>query len=53
MTELIGYLASALVHGLGDGITAGMLENGQVANGLRHSFIMVFAAYLMLRVLMT
>ena len=31
------YLASALIHGLGDGITAGMLENGQVANGLRHS----------------
>ena len=46
------YLASALVHGLGDGITAGMLENGQVANGLRHSFIMVFLAYIMLRVLM-
>ena len=46
------YLASALVHGLGDGITAGMLENGQVANGLRHSFIMVFLAYIMLRVLL-
>lgn len=46
------YLASALIHGLGDGITAGMLENGQVANGLRHSFIMVFIAYIMLRVLL-
>lgn len=46
------YLASALIHGLGDGITAGMLENGQVANGLRHSFIMVFVAYIMLRVLL-
>jgi flagellar protein FlaJ len=46
------YLASALIHGLGDGITAGMLENGQVANGLRHSFIMVFLAYIMLRVLL-
>jgi flagellar protein FlaJ len=46
------YLASALIHGLGDGITAGMLENGQISNGLRHSFIMVFIAYLMLRVLL-
>jgi flagellar protein FlaJ len=46
------YLASALVHGLGDGITAGMLENGQIGNGLRHSFIMVFIAYIMLRVLL-
>ncbi len=46
------YLASALIHGLGDGVTAGMLENGQVANGLRHSFIMVFIAYIMLRVLL-
>ena len=47
------YLASALIHGLGDGITAGMLQNGQVSNGLRHSFIMVLMAYIMLRVLLT
>jgi len=46
------YLASALVHGLGDGVTAGILQNGQIGNGLRHSFIMVFLAYLMLRVLL-
>ncbi len=46
------YLASALIHGLGDGVTAGMLENGQLANGMRHSFIMVFIAYIMLRVLL-
>jgi len=46
------YLASALIHGLGDGVTAGMLENGQLGNGLRHSFIMVFVAFIMLRVLL-
>ncbi len=46
------YLASALIHGLGDGVTAGMLQNGQLGNGLRHSFIMVFIAYLLLRVLL-
>jgi flagellar protein FlaJ len=46
------YLASALVHGLGDGITAGILETGQIGNGLRHSFLMVLIAYLMLRVML-
>jgi len=46
------YLASALVHGLGDGLTAGILENGQVGNGLKHSFLMVLIAYLMLRVML-
>jgi flagellar protein FlaJ len=46
------YLASALIHGLGDGVTAGMLENGQLGNGLRHGFIMVFIAYIMLRVML-
>jgi len=46
------YLASALVHGLGDGVTAGILENGQMGNGLRHGFIMMLVAYLMLRVLL-
>ena len=46
------YLASALVHGLGDGVTAGILETGQIGNGLRHSFLMVLIAYLMLRVML-
>ena len=46
------YLASALVHGLGDGVTAGILETGQIGNGLRHSFLMVMIAYLMLRVML-
>ena len=46
------YLASALVHGLGDGVTAGILENGQIGNGLKHSFVMVLIAYLMLRVML-
>jgi len=46
------YLASALVHGIGDGVTAGILLNGQVASGLKHSFVMVLIAYLMLRVML-
>lgn len=46
------YLASALIHGIGDGVTAGILENGQLGNGMRHSFIMVLLAYLMLRIML-
>ena len=43
------YLAAALIHGLGDGIVAGVLDTGKIANGMRHSFLMVLIAYLMLR----
>ena len=43
------YLAAAIIHGLGDGIVAGVLDTGKVANGLRHSFLMVLFAYIFLR----
>ena len=43
------YLAAAIIHGLGDGVVAGVLDTGKVANGLRHSFLMVLIAYLALR----
>jgi len=43
------YLAAAIIHGLGDGVVAGVLDTGKVANGLRHSFLMVLIAYMALR----
>lgn len=43
------YFYAALVHALGDGILAGVITSGKVANGLRHSFIMVLVAYMLLR----
>jgi len=43
------YMAAALIHALGDGVVAGVLDTGKIANGLRHSFIMVIIAYAMLR----
>jgi flagellar protein FlaJ len=43
------YIAAAIIHGLGDGIVAGVLDTGKVANGMRHSFLMVIIAYLALR----
>jgi flagellar protein FlaJ len=44
------YLYAALVHAVGDGILAGVITNGKVANGFKHSFIMVLAAWVILRV---
>jgi|GEM_PF-496310 len=43
------YLGGALVHGVGDGIMIGVITNGRVANGMRHSFFMVLAALVTLR----
>jgi flagellar protein FlaJ len=43
------YLAAAIIHGLGDGLVAGVLDTGKIANGLRHSFLMVLIAYIALR----
>jgi flagellar protein FlaJ len=43
------YLAAAIIHGLGDGVVAGILDTGRIANGMRHSFLMVMIAYIGLR----
>ncbi len=45
------FFYAALVHAIGDGILAGVMDNGKVANGLRHSFIMIICAYVFMRVL--
>jgi flagellar protein FlaJ len=45
------YFYAALVHAVGDGVLAGVIMSGKVANGLRHSFIMVLVAWLLLRLI--
>ena len=40
----IAFFIAAIVHGLGDGILAGVLDNGKIPTGLRHSFIMLLIA---------
>ncbi len=40
----IAFFVATIVHGLGDGILAGVLDNGKIPNGLRHSFIMLVIA---------
>ena len=40
----IAFFIAVIVHALGDGILAGVLDTGKIANGLRHSFIMLVIA---------
>ena len=45
------FLLSVLVHAAGDGILAGVIQKGSIPIGMRHSFIMLVAGFLTLRVL--
>lgn len=40
----LAFFIATIVHAVGDGILAGVLDNGKVANGLRHSFFMLLVA---------
>jgi len=40
----VAFFFAAIVHAMGDGILAGVLDAGKVANGLRHSFLMLLIA---------
>jgi flagellar protein FlaJ len=35
------FVVSVVIHAFGDGILAGVLQDGKIANGMRHSFIML------------
>jgi len=35
------FIVSVVIHAFGDGILAGVLQDGKIANGMRHSFIML------------
>lgn len=38
-------ILSVVIHAFGDGILAGVLQDGQIPNGLRHSFIMLVIGF--------
>ena len=42
----LAFFIAVIVHALGDGILAGVLDTGRIPNGLRHSFIMLVIALL-------
>lgn len=43
------FFLSVVVHAVGDGVLAGVIQKGSIAIGLRHSFIMLIAGFVMLR----
>ncbi len=45
------FLLSVLVHAIGDGLLAGVISNGSIPMGMRHSFIMLLAGFVSLRIL--
>jgi len=42
----LAFIIALLIHAVGDGILAGVLDNGKISSGLRHSFIMLFICVL-------
>ncbi len=40
----VAFFIAVIVHAVGDGILAGVLDSGKIVNGLRHSFIMLLIA---------
>ncbi len=45
------FLLSVVVHAVGDGILAGVIQKGSIPIGMRHSFIMLLMGFIVLRVL--
>jgi flagellar protein FlaJ len=41
----IAFFIATIVHAIGDGILAGVLDTGRIPNGMRHSFIMLLIAF--------
>lgn len=44
----LAFFLAAIIHAVGDGLLAGVLDNGRVANGLRHSFLMLLIGFALL-----
>lgn len=47
----IAFFLAAVIHAIGDGILAGVLENGKISNGMKYSFIMLLFGFLILEFL--
>ncbi len=44
----IAFFLASMIHAIGDGVMAGVLQNGSVPSGLRHSFIMLMLGFVIL-----
>jgi archaeal flagellar protein FlaJ len=47
----LAFLVAVIVHALGDGVMAGVLYNGRIAEGLQHATIMLAAGWVLMRFL--
>ncbi len=47
----IAFFLAVMAHAIGDGIMAGVLQTGSVADGMRHSVIMLIMGFLILTVM--
>ncbi|MFZ3356330.1 MAG: type II secretion system F family protein [Thermoplasmata archaeon] len=45
----VAFLVAVIVHAVGDGIMAGVLYNGRLADGMQHATIMLAVGWLMMR----
>jgi flagellar protein FlaJ len=45
----LAFMVAVIVHAVGDGIMAGILYNGRIAEGLQHATIMLAVGWLMMR----
>jgi archaeal flagellar protein FlaJ len=45
----LAFMVAVIVHAVGDGIMAGVLFNGRIAEGLQHATIMLAAGWLIMR----
>jgi archaeal flagellar protein FlaJ len=45
----LAFLVAVIVHAIGDGIMAGVLFNGRIAEGLQHATIMLITGWLIMR----
>lgn len=45
----LAFMVAVIVHAIGDGVMAGVLYNGRIAEGLQHATIMLAAGWAMMR----
>jgi flagellar protein FlaJ len=46
----LAFFVSSMIHAVGDGIMAGVLTKGKIAEGLKHSFILLLLGFVVLQV---
>ena len=44
----VAFFLASMIHAVGDGVMAGVLQNGRVSEGLKHSFILIILGILIL-----